>query len=134
MYFVIIYFHHTIIDSQLKSVGYYCVVVITILCLHMCTFLLYIMFTVSAVVRFQFCSELRDHNSIKVLEGQQFKICVCKDKMVAQNVPYVIHLIPSTAASKETLRVYSKCVTCSAWCALDESKKHCNVNVVYIHS
>ena len=69
----------------------------------MCTFLLHAMFTVSAVVRFQFCSELRDNNSIKVFEGQQFMICVCKDKMVAQNVSYVIHLIPTTAESKEVL-------------------------------
>ena len=92
------------------------------------------MFTVSAVVRFQLCSTLRNNNSIKVLEGHQFKICVCKDKMVAQNVSYVMHLIPSTTDRKETLRVYSKCVMCSAWCALDESKKQCNVDVVYIHS
>ena len=100
----------------------------------MYTFLLNTMFTVSAVVRFQFCSELRDYCSIKVFEGHQFKICVCKDKIVAQNVPYIIHLIPSTADSKETLRVYSKCVTYSAWCALDESNKHCSVDVVDIHS
>ena len=78
----------------------------------MCTFLLNTMFTVSAVVRFQFCSELRDNSSIKVFEGQQFKICVCKDKMVAQNVPYVMHLIPSTADSKYILRLYNLSVQC----------------------
>ena len=102
---------------------------------YVCRYCLFnIMFAVSAVVRFQFCSELRDNNSIKVLEGHQFKICVCKDTMVAQNVPYIMHLLPLTADRKETLRVYSKCVTCSAWCALDESNKHCSVDVVYIHS
>ena len=67
--------------------------------------LLNIMFHVSAVVQFQFCSELRGLNSIKVFEGQQFKICVCKDKMVVQNVPYLMHLIASTADSKDTPRV-----------------------------
>ena len=70
------------------------------------------MFTVSAVVQFQFCSKLRGINSIKVFEGQEFKICVCKDKMVAQNVPYVLHLMPSTADSKDTLRVYILSMQC----------------------
>ena len=70
------------------------------------------MFTLSAVVQFQLCSKVGDHNSVKVLEGQQLKICVCKDKLVAQNVPYVMHFLQISANSKEALGVYILSVQC----------------------
>ena len=79
---------------------------------YVCRYCLFnVMFTVSAVVQFQICSEVGDYNSINVLEGQQFKICVCKGKVVAQNVLYVMHLLQITATSKEALGAM-----CCAWC------------------